>query len=39
VHERAEVAEHRLDLDLRVLREDRPEELLVVLAGLGDLHG
>src|SRR4029077_608355 len=39
VHERAEVAEHRLHLDLRVPGEDRPEELLVVLAGLGHLHG
>ena len=39
VHERAEVAEHGLNLDLRVPGEDRPEERLVVLAGLGYLHG
>jgi len=38
VHEGAEVAEHRLDLDLRVVGDQRPEELLVVLAGLGYLH-
>jgi hypothetical protein len=38
VHEGAEVAEHRLDLDFRVLGDKRPEELPVFLAGLGYLH-
>src|SRR5579859_5978758 len=39
VHERAEVAEHRLDLDRRVVRQHGPEEVLVRLTRLGYFHG
>src|SRR5437763_1153984 len=38
VHERAEVTEHRLDLDRRVVRKHGPEEVLVRLARLGNFH-
>src|SRR5262249_26567199 len=39
VHERAEVAEHRLDLDRRVVGEHGLEEVLVRLARLRYFHG
>src|SRR5207244_346923 len=38
VDERGDVAEHRLDLDPRVGRQQRPEAVLVLLGRLGDLH-
>src|SRR6266516_6414560 len=39
VHERAEVAEHRLDLHRRVVRKHSPEEVLVRFARLAYFHG
>jgi membrane-associated phospholipid phosphatase len=38
VHERAEVAEHRLDLDLRIVWKHRPEKLFVCVRRLWYLH-
>ena len=38
VHERAEVAEHRLDLDARIVGHQGLEARLVGVCGLGDLH-
>lgn len=39
VHERAQAAEHRLDLDTRRLRDEPAEPCLVLFAVLGHLHG